>query len=72
MSLNRFPPRMQLAAEPAIWKVTLNSGETLSVLTHGYAVEGDEYVFTLLMEGEPCFEVEVLRIPSHLVAGTEG
>lgn len=42
---------MQLAIEPDIWKVILNSGEGLRVLTHAYAIGGPDYVFTLLMEG---------------------
>lgn len=71
MSGDQFRPSMQLAIEPDVWRVILNNGEELRVLTHAYAVEGGDYVFTLLMEGNPRFEVEVLRIPAHLVASIE-
>lgn len=62
-----FPSNMQLASEPGIWKILLASGEEVQVLTHGYATVGSETIFVLLMEGEPCFEVPVLRIPTKAV-----
>jgi hypothetical protein len=40
------------------------------VLTHGYSVEGDRYVFSLLFRGTPNVDVTVLSLPAHLVAGT--
>jgi hypothetical protein len=44
--------------------------DTLDVLTHGYHIEDDRYVFSLLFQAEPNFEVTVLSIPGHLLAGT--
>jgi hypothetical protein len=49
MACDRFPSDMQLASEPGIWKVVLTSGDGLELLTHGYSIEGEEYVFVLLM-----------------------
>lgn len=58
---------MQLTSEPDTWKVRLTTGDELQFITHGYSVQDDHYVFVLLMEGTPCFEVTVLRIPVAVV-----
>jgi len=48
------------------------SGSTITLAAHAYAVEGSDYVFSLLMEGDPCVEVEIARIPTELVASISG
>lgn len=60
----------ELAAPPERWYVDLTTGDSLEILTHGYSIEGDRYVFSLLFRGEPNYEVTVLSIPGSLVAGT--
>ena len=67
-----FPPYMQLASEPGRWKVVLTTGEAVHLLAHGYSVEDNEYVFSLLIEGQPPFEVDAVRIPRSVVASVEG
>lgn len=63
---------MRFAAEPGRWEVTLTIGETLHVLADGYSLRGEEYVFTILIEGRPPFEVQILRLPHHLVRSVYG
>ena len=63
---------LELASEPGTWQVTLLDGGVLTVTAHGYSEEGDVYVFSLLMEGQPCFEVDILRIPANLVSKIRG
>ncbi len=64
--------RLELVHELAQWRVTLTSGELLTVGAHAFSHEGDFYVFTALMEGNPCFEVEIARCPSSIVDRVEG
>jgi len=56
-----------LCSEPEHWDVEFASGETMTVLAHGYRVDRDDVVFSLLFEGQPNFEVESLRIPLSLM-----
>jgi hypothetical protein len=63
---------LELASEPGTWRVTLVSGSDISATAHGYSKEGDFNVFSLLMEGAPCFEVDVLRIPVEIVSKIRG
>lgn len=72
MTSDGVPTPMQLASEPGTWEIAIKTGEKLQLAAHGYSVEVDEYVFTLLMEGEPCFEFEVLRIPVQVVDSVYG
>ena len=60
----------ELACPPERWFIDLVTGETLEVLTHGYSIEGDRYVFSLLFRGTPNFNVTVLSLPAAMVAGT--
>ena len=68
----RLGPEMRLASEPGEWRVTLTSGETIQLLAHGYSMEEDEYVFSLLMDGKPPFEVQAARLPRSIVRAVEG
>ncbi|MEV7662796.1 hypothetical protein [Paenarthrobacter sp. NPDC089316] len=58
---------LELAMEPELWTVDLRDGSQITVLTHGYSVEGNEGVFSLLFKGEPPFELDTLRIPLALM-----
>jgi hypothetical protein len=62
----------ELASEPGTWHITLVSGSDIRATAHGYSKEGNFYVFSLLMEGEPRFEVEVLRIPVEIISKIRG
>lgn len=63
---------MTLTHQPGHWRITLVDGETMTVDAHGYSREGDHYVFSLLMEGHPCFELDICTIPTSLVAYIRG
>jgi hypothetical protein len=68
----RFGPDLRLASEPGRWQVTLIGGQTIQLLAHGNSIEGDEYVFSLLMDGTPPFEVDAARLPRSLVRAVDG
>lgn len=57
----------ELAMEPELWVVRLRDGSLIEVLAHGYSVEGDDCVFSLLFKGEPNFETTSLRLPLALL-----
>jgi hypothetical protein len=63
---------LELASEPGTWHITLVSGSDIETTAHGYSKERDFYVFSLLMEGKPPFEVDVLRIPVDIVSKIRG
>lgn len=65
-------PSMQVVGELASWRVTLVDGTVLEVAAHGYSGEADMYVFSILMVGEPNFEVDVLRLPRASVRRVRG
>ncbi len=65
-------PGLLLASEPGRWQVTLVGGQTIQLLAHGYSIEGDEYVFSLLMDGTPPLEVHAARLPRSLVRAVDG
>jgi hypothetical protein len=44
----------------------------LEVAAHGYTEELGSYIFSLLMEGQPRFEIDIVRIPSGLVSKIRG
>ena len=57
----------ELAGEPQLWTIDLRDGHQITVMAHGYSVEGNEVIFSLLFRGTPHFEVESLRIPLELM-----
>lgn len=57
----------ELAMEPELWVVGLRDGSSIEVLTHGYSIEGEDCVFSLLFRGTPHFEVTSLRVPLALL-----
>lgn len=63
---------MRLASEPGRWEVALRMGGTVHLLAHGYSIDGDDYVFSLLIDGAPPYEVDVIRLPGSIVASVEG
>ena len=64
--------RLELANEPGTWQVTLLGGSTLNVTAHGYSEEQGSYIFSLLLKGQSCFEIDILRTPSNLVSKIRG
>jgi hypothetical protein len=64
--------KLELVGEPPHWDIRLVSGAILSVNAHAYCEDGAEYLFTLLLEGAPVTELEVLRIPMDTVARIRG
>ena len=70
-----MPGRMQhleLVFEPGRWTVTLTDGAHVQVSADGYGREGDMYVFSLLVQGEPNFELDVVKIPVSSVSQIRG
>jgi len=61
-----------LTAELVQWDVSLTNEVTLRLFAHGYSIEGDTHVFTALMEGQPCYEIEIARIPSEIIVRVRG
>lgn len=61
------PGALRLALEPDAWTIRLRDGSEIEVLAHGYSVDDQECVFSLLFEGSPNFEVTSLRIPRALL-----
>ena len=72
MSDSQDSRHLELTAELGQWELTLVSGDVVSVRAHGYSVEGDDFVFVALMEGTPCFEVEIARFPASCVKAVDG
>ena len=72
MSDSQASHRLELTAELGQWELTLVSGVVVSVRAHGYSVEGGDLVFVALMEGTPCFEMEIARFPASCVEGVDG
>ena len=47
---------LELANEPELWTIDLRDGHQVTVMAHGYTVEDDDVVFSLLFRGTPHFE----------------
>jgi hypothetical protein len=62
-SLRIFPQAETLDGPPQQWDIPLKDGETLTVLAHGYHIENNLVIFSLLFKGTPSFEIDTLRIP---------
>ena len=65
-------PELCLATELAKWEVILDSGERIEVLAHAFARERGHHIFSVLLRGRPNVELEVVRIPSSIVATVAG
>jgi hypothetical protein len=63
---------LELASEPGTWHITLVDGSYIRATAHGYSKEGDIYVFSLLMEGTPPFEIHIIQIPVSIVSKIRG
>ena len=72
MSDSQASRRLELTAELGHWELTLMSGDVVSVQAHGYSVEVGDFVFVALMEGTPCFEMEIARFPTSCVEVVNG
>jgi len=57
----------ELAGDPRLWTIDLRNGSPITVMAHGYSIESDDVVFSVLLRGTPNFEVESLRIPLALL-----
>jgi hypothetical protein len=66
------PELPTLAVELGDWDMTLRSGDVVALHAHSYSQEGEDYVFNLLMEGTPCYQVEIARFPVAVVADVIG
>ena len=60
--------QLELASEPGTWQLALFDGSSLNVTAHSYSEEHGSYIFSLLLKGQPYFEIDVLQIPSNLVS----
>jgi hypothetical protein len=67
-----IPRGTRLASEPGQWEITLVTGEVIWLLAHGFAEDDEHYVFSLLMDGEPPFEVDSARLPASIVTLVDG
>ncbi|MGH2772795.1 MAG: hypothetical protein ACRDIU_06625 [Actinomycetota bacterium] len=63
---------LQLATEMGWWTIELVGGGSIQLRAHAFTKVGSEHVFSILMEGEPCFEIDILSIASSLVASVRG
>lgn len=72
MSLSGDAKELVLTGPLDTWRVTLRSGDCLTIWAHGVAENADHYVFVALMRGEPHFEIEVCRIPVAIVSDLIG
>jgi hypothetical protein len=66
------PRKLELIGDLGEWEVTLKSGDVIRLWAHGYSDEDGTLRLSALMEGEPCFEVDVAAIPAALVATVYG
>jgi hypothetical protein len=69
---NKTHTHLQLVHEPGEWTVTLRGGDVLCVRAHAYGEVDGSYQFVMLMEGDPPFESEVLRVPRDAVTAIRG
>jgi hypothetical protein len=54
------------------WAISLASGGKLRLAVHAFSRQGDDYIFVILAEGKPDYEIEIASIPVNLVARIEG
>jgi hypothetical protein len=62
----------KIIGELGSWEVSIVSGGTLRLAAHAFSLEGADYVFVALAEGQPHYEIELARIPKELVARIAG
>lgn len=60
--------RLELTDELPQWKVTLLSGDIVTVAAHGWGRVDELYTFSALMVGKPHFEVPLVIFPQAAVA----
>lgn len=61
-----------LESDPTYWEVTLKDDQKVSVRATAFGEDGDDWVFVILMEGDPHYELEVARFPKSAAAEPEG
>lgn len=62
----------RLTSDLGCWEIELTSGETMKVRAHGFGRHEGSYVFVALMDGDPPFEYELLRVPGTIVVDVDG
>jgi hypothetical protein len=70
MSPKPVGPRLTSALD--YWDVVLHDGSTVTIRAHAYREDKDDSVFVALMEGNPNYEQEILRIPTRAVRDVNG
>jgi hypothetical protein len=61
-----------LTGDLGVWRVTLRSGDVVTVHADGVSEEDGYLVFVALMQGTPAYEYQLARIPLTVVADWEG
>jgi hypothetical protein len=64
--------RPRLALDLGEWKVRLLSGHQIELRAHAFVEDQTDVVFSVLMDGDPAYYVDVFRIPRSLVADIVG
>jgi hypothetical protein len=54
------------------WTITLVTGDQVELAAHAFHREKDAYVFSVLMQGQPGYEVHIARFPKSSVKEIEG
>lgn len=52
--------------------IAMRTGETITLRAHAYKETDDAYVFVALMEGDPAYEYQLLKLPAALVEDVDG
>jgi hypothetical protein len=61
-----------LTFNPTWWEVVLVDGSQMSIRADGASEEGDSLVFTVLVDGDPRTELEMVRVPLAAVENWAG
>jgi hypothetical protein len=70
--VQNFNESLTICGDLSDWELSLVGGGVIRLRAHGYSKEHEEYRFSMLMDGQPRFIVEVFRIPYRLVSKVRG
>ena len=70
--MTEIPRTLIVSGQLASWEVVLTSRSTIAVAAHAYSQRDGAYVFSVLMDGSPPFEVDVAVIPETIVDRIRG
>jgi hypothetical protein len=62
----------RLALDLGEWTVRLHSGDQIELRAHAFVEDETDVVFSVLLDGDPAYYVDVFRIPRSLVANIVG